>query len=290
MKYPDGQEVRLGDVVALGIDRRGVVVCSIDTGEYTDAYPRAEWGYLAAGVLIEFPSYGLVHYKEPEAGLRLVAHAPGPGVGSNRVSEPRHSARSESLNATVSEQQRHIRNREMTAREVEDLSEIAWLNDRLARTLRSLSVRDDMRVINGIAVQQPIRVFLFDGGLWWAPREYARQPSVTPTQYNNLFGLDGHGTQSNIEVNFPLGSFRRSLQGAFAQFPDGSVLLCHRGGVQLGRRRLSVLGVMRDMGTTLVRVDDNGSPLIRVCSVDALKIQELVEFVSNIIRAKSALI
>ncbi len=42
MNYPDGQEVKLGDVVALETDQRGVVVCSIDTGEYSDAYPRAQ--------------------------------------------------------------------------------------------------------------------------------------------------------------------------------------------------------------------------------------------------------
>jgi hypothetical protein len=75
MKYPDGQEVKLGDVVALGKDERGIVVCSIDTGEYSDGWPRAHWGYLDNGVLIEFPSYGLIHYKEPESGLRLVARA-----------------------------------------------------------------------------------------------------------------------------------------------------------------------------------------------------------------------
>jgi len=77
MKYPEGQEVKLGDVVALGTDQRGVVVCSIDTREYSESYPRAQWGYLDSGVLIEFPSHGLIHYKEPESNLRLVARAAG---------------------------------------------------------------------------------------------------------------------------------------------------------------------------------------------------------------------
>lgn len=40
MKYSDWQQVRLGDIVSLGNDR-GVVVCSIDTEEYADAYPRS---------------------------------------------------------------------------------------------------------------------------------------------------------------------------------------------------------------------------------------------------------
>ena len=286
MKYPDGQEVRLGDLVALGSDQQGIVVCSIDTGEYSNAYPRAQWGYLGAGVLIKFPFYGLIHYKESEAGLRLVAHASGLGAGSNR-NEQRRATRLESLSAAISEERHHVLNFEMMGTEVDDLAEIAGLNDRLARMLLSLSVGDEMRVINGIAVRQPIRVFLFEGGLWWAHGEYARSGSRVPTQYNNLFGLDGHGAQSNIKVNFPLGKFRRSLQGAFVRCPNGSVLLCHRGGIQHGGKRFSVLDAMRDMGATLVRVADNGSPLIRVCFIDALQIQEIAEFVSNIIQAKN---
>ena len=75
MKYPDGQEMKLGDVVALGTEKQGVLVCSMDTAEYSDAYPRAEWSYLNKGVLVEFPSCGLIYYKGPEAGLRLVARA-----------------------------------------------------------------------------------------------------------------------------------------------------------------------------------------------------------------------
>jgi hypothetical protein len=63
MKYLDGQEVRLGDTVALGGDQQGIVVCSIDTEEYSDAYPRSQWEYLNTGVLIVFPTYGLIHYK-----------------------------------------------------------------------------------------------------------------------------------------------------------------------------------------------------------------------------------
>ena len=92
MKYPDGQEVRLGDTVALEGEQQGIVVCSIDTGEYSDAYPRDQWSYLDAGVLIEFPSYGLIHYKEPESTLRLVTHAPSLGA-PNVALQPRRGPR-----------------------------------------------------------------------------------------------------------------------------------------------------------------------------------------------------
>ncbi len=75
MKYPDGQDVKLGDIVELGKNEQGVVVCSIDTGEYSDDCPEDQWSYLNKGVLVKFPAYGLIHYKDPEPDLRLVARA-----------------------------------------------------------------------------------------------------------------------------------------------------------------------------------------------------------------------
>ena len=76
MKYPDGQEVRLGDRVKLGDDTGGIVVASIDTSEYSVDHPAAQWSYLNKGVMIEFPRYGLIHYEEPEDDLALIARAP----------------------------------------------------------------------------------------------------------------------------------------------------------------------------------------------------------------------
>lgn len=75
MKYADGQDVRLGDKVKLGKDEGGVVVCSIDTGEFSNDCPEAQWGYLKKGVMINFPLYGLIHYEEPETDLQLIARA-----------------------------------------------------------------------------------------------------------------------------------------------------------------------------------------------------------------------
>jgi hypothetical protein len=76
MKYIDEQDVRLGDKVALGKDEEGVVVCSINTGEYSSEYPEAQWGYPRKGAMINFTLSGLIHYEEPETDLRLVARAP----------------------------------------------------------------------------------------------------------------------------------------------------------------------------------------------------------------------
>ncbi len=75
MKYSDGQEVRLGDKVQLGQDAGGIVVCSIDTGEYSAEHPETQWGHLKKGALIKFQIYGLIHYEEPEPDLQLIERA-----------------------------------------------------------------------------------------------------------------------------------------------------------------------------------------------------------------------
>jgi len=75
MKYSDGKEVKLGDRVRLGQDSGGVVVCSIDSGEYTAEYPKAQWEYLKKGVVIKFPSHGVIHYEKAEPDLQLISRA-----------------------------------------------------------------------------------------------------------------------------------------------------------------------------------------------------------------------
>lgn len=75
MKYLDGKEVRLGDRVRLGEDSGGVVVCSIDSDEYSEEHPKEQWSYLKKGVMIEFPKYGLIHFLEPEEDLVLLSRA-----------------------------------------------------------------------------------------------------------------------------------------------------------------------------------------------------------------------
>lgn len=75
MKYPDGQEVRLGDRVKLGENGGGIVVASMDGGEYSETHPAAQWAYLKKGVMIEFPKHGLIHYEAPEPDLQLIERA-----------------------------------------------------------------------------------------------------------------------------------------------------------------------------------------------------------------------
>ena len=75
MKYSDGKEVKIGDTVTLWSGCHGVVVCSIDTDEYTVDYPKNEWGYLKSGVMIKTDKSGLIHYIEADEDLQLIERA-----------------------------------------------------------------------------------------------------------------------------------------------------------------------------------------------------------------------
>lgn len=75
MNYVDGQEVRVGDRVRRGDDDGGVVVFSIDRDEYATDYPKAEWAYLEAGVMIHFPKYGFIHFAKEDQDLELISRA-----------------------------------------------------------------------------------------------------------------------------------------------------------------------------------------------------------------------
>lgn len=75
MKYFDGQDVRLGDRVRLRDDDGGLVVCLIDTGEFTPEFPAAQWAYLQTGFVAQFPKFGVIHYEEAEEDLVLVARS-----------------------------------------------------------------------------------------------------------------------------------------------------------------------------------------------------------------------
>jgi hypothetical protein len=72
MKYPDGQIAHLGDRVRLWDAAEGTVVCSLDTDEFLDGYPKDQWGYLRQGVLIHSTQTGLIHYLESEATFQLL--------------------------------------------------------------------------------------------------------------------------------------------------------------------------------------------------------------------------
>lgn len=65
MLYADGNEAKLGDIVAIDDKHRGVVVANIDDNEYSDRY-REGWVYLRSGILVDTDLGGLVHYPNNE--------------------------------------------------------------------------------------------------------------------------------------------------------------------------------------------------------------------------------
>jgi hypothetical protein len=78
MKYLSGEEVRVGDKVRMWEGCFGIVVCSIDTDEYSMEHPREQWSYLQTGVTFETDCIGLVHYTESDEDLELLERAPLP--------------------------------------------------------------------------------------------------------------------------------------------------------------------------------------------------------------------
>jgi hypothetical protein len=75
MKYSNGEVVKIGDKVKMWKGCFGVVVCSIDTDEYSEKYPKEQWSYLQNGAMFETDCVGLVHQIEPDEDLELIERA-----------------------------------------------------------------------------------------------------------------------------------------------------------------------------------------------------------------------
>ena len=75
-RYADGLEVRLGDKVRMDGAGMGEVVFSLDTGEFSDAFPATQWAYLERGVMLSFEKLGLVyHAGDVDADIVLIRRA-----------------------------------------------------------------------------------------------------------------------------------------------------------------------------------------------------------------------
>jgi hypothetical protein len=66
MKYADGTVARVGDRVRIRNVDTGVVVASMDTGEYGAEYPEAARGYLKTGVMVRTDRGARVRLEDPE--------------------------------------------------------------------------------------------------------------------------------------------------------------------------------------------------------------------------------
>ena len=84
MKYSDGQQVLVGDNVRLGADWVGVVVCSIDDGQFTQTFPESEWDYLKVGILVKSAQAGLMHIIQPDEDFEFMSRGKPPNSNSKR--------------------------------------------------------------------------------------------------------------------------------------------------------------------------------------------------------------
>ncbi|WP_440975283.1 hypothetical protein [Pseudoxanthomonas winnipegensis] len=75
MKYKDGAEIELGDLVRLGSDLTGVVVGIIPERKFSNKYDPDEWCYLLTGVLVESLGAGLIHQVDTSIDFDLISRA-----------------------------------------------------------------------------------------------------------------------------------------------------------------------------------------------------------------------
>jgi hypothetical protein len=66
MKDKKGITIRLGNRLKLSNGDQGLVVCNIDSGDYSNDYPESDWGYLTEGILVVSKKIGLVHYTQED--------------------------------------------------------------------------------------------------------------------------------------------------------------------------------------------------------------------------------
>jgi hypothetical protein len=45
---------------------------SATSGDFSSDFPATEWAYLQKGIVVTFPTYGIIHMEEPEADLQLI--------------------------------------------------------------------------------------------------------------------------------------------------------------------------------------------------------------------------
>lgn len=67
MHYTDGAQIKLGDRIKLANGEAGTIVFSIDSNEYSNEFPKKDWDYLKAGVMVRTDSGALIHLQDPNA-------------------------------------------------------------------------------------------------------------------------------------------------------------------------------------------------------------------------------
>ena len=72
MNYKNGKAIMVGDLVSLGGEMKGIVICSLDDQQALHGVDIEKWLYLKKGIVISSKEAGLVYYDEPDYDLRLI--------------------------------------------------------------------------------------------------------------------------------------------------------------------------------------------------------------------------
>lgn len=65
MKYRDGTDMHVGDRVRIKNGDTGIIVASLDTGEFSPDYPKENWEDLKTGIVVLTDKGALVRFDEP---------------------------------------------------------------------------------------------------------------------------------------------------------------------------------------------------------------------------------
>ena len=178
--------------------------------------------------------------------------------------------------------------------EIEDIPQIEKYSEELSEALKSLSSRREVRKIARFAVSRPNEVYFFERERWWwSPRRYPVEPKVA-TQANNLFGYGVPGGTGDliavVEVNLPLGRFRRNLQGVFVKnLATNSIVLARRDQVTISlHKQVSISETLKVPDSSLIYLSGNRR-LFRVCNIQEVRLKDIRKFLEIVYEAKEIL-
>jgi len=66
VKYLDGSEILVGDVVSIDGQHWGTVIASFDSRQFSEEFPEREWFGPDSGVVVSTDFAGVVHYPSSD--------------------------------------------------------------------------------------------------------------------------------------------------------------------------------------------------------------------------------
>jgi hypothetical protein len=65
--------IRRGDRIDIGSAEKGVVVFSLDTDEFSNDFPKADWAYLGQGIMVLMDGGALVFLDTPNEDTEVLS-------------------------------------------------------------------------------------------------------------------------------------------------------------------------------------------------------------------------